>query len=606
MSDKHLPGIPKNAEAARREMIRRRQETSVFWRVIHMLGSLKLALVLLATIAIACAVATFYESGFNAKIAQHYIYKAPWFLVWLGVLCVNLFAVTLTRWPWQKKHTGFIITHYGIIILLIGAVIGSVGGFEGNVTLHKDRPPVNRVTTSRSIVQIEDPNSAALLIRPFDALVTRPRPERPIALPVPGTDWRIVAYDSSADLHRETVLQPVPEGGKFGVLLELSSRTAGRTVRMPMVAAAGENTGDLMGMARVELLQGLPARTSKTASETRMVPARYAPVSHGDRTGVVVRLDSDGRRVRVSSPEGPSATYLLKEVLGKEIQTANATVRFEQFWNDLEMRDGVPVNASMEMKNPAVLVRIAEHRESTAGTTGGGLLLRVAPAPGGDEKRIVYELSRDGEIAASGEAGEGGSFSTGWNDWSAQVVAVEPRAALAEEVRPAVSEDEKSGVPGFLARLDVPGQPPGEPVWIESGRVTTLVAGNQKLRMGYGLELRDVPFRIRLLDFEVPRFEGTNSPSNFIATVEFQGTDGSRRTDTARMNKPANWPGGFWPLVTGWNYKFSQAEWNPQDLKETTLQVLYDPGWLLKWIGSLAICAGIFILFYLKPKSSRQ
>jgi hypothetical protein len=34
----------------------------------------------------------------------------------------------------------------------------------------------------------------------------------------------------------------------------------------------------------------------------------------------------------------------------------------------------------------------------------------------------------------------------------------------------------------------------------------------------------------------------------------------------------------------------------------TTLQVLYDPGWLLKWVGSLAICIGITIMFYFKPK----
>jgi hypothetical protein len=82
-----------------------------------------LALILLATIAIACAAATVAESEFSTKVAQVYIYKAPWFLIWLGVLCINLFAVTITRWPWEKKHTGFIVTHYGIITLLFGAIV---------------------------------------------------------------------------------------------------------------------------------------------------------------------------------------------------------------------------------------------------------------------------------------------------------------------------------------------------------------------------------------------------------------------------------------------------------------------------------------------------
>src|SRR5882757_2540310 len=142
---------------SRRMLIAERQRRSLAWRVIHLLGSLKFALLLLATIAIAIAVATFCESSFNTKIAQAYIYKAPWFTVWLGVLCVNLFAVTLTRWPWQRKHLGFVITHYGIITLLTGAVIGSYFGFEGNVTLHRGKPPVDHITTSGSVLQIEDP-----------------------------------------------------------------------------------------------------------------------------------------------------------------------------------------------------------------------------------------------------------------------------------------------------------------------------------------------------------------------------------------------------------------------------------------------------------------
>ena len=78
---------------------------------------------------------------------------------------------------------------------------------------------------------------------------------------------------------------------------------------------------------------------------------------------------------------------------------------------------------------------------------------------------------------------------------------------------------------------------------------------------------------------------------------------GEEKSGLIRMNHPASYPGGLLATITGFNHKFSQAEWNPQDLKETTLQVLYDPGWLLKWIGSLAICLGIATMFYLRPRS---
>jgi hypothetical protein len=114
-----------------------------------------------------------------------------------------------------------------------------------------------------------------------------------------------------------------------------------------------------------------------------------------------------------------------------------------------------------------------------------------------------------------------------------------------------------------------------------------------------------VPFTIGLKNFEVPRVEGTDNPSNFIASVEFRDKQsGQSKQAVAQMNEPASWPGTAFSVTTGLNYKFSQASWTPEDLGQTTLQVLYDPGWMFKWVGSLAICIGIFIMFYLRPKRS--
>ena len=131
-----------------------------------------------------------------------------------------------------------------------------------------------------------------------------------------------------------------------------------------------------------------------------------------------------------------------------------------------------------------------------------------------------------------------------------------------------------------------------------------LTIGNDLVRLGYGLELKPVPFSIALTDFRIPRDEGTETPSDFRASVLFKNLKtGQEKEGQIRMNHPASYPGGILANLTGFNYKFSQAEWNPQDLKETTLQVLYDPGWLLKWTGSLAICLGIFMMFYLRPRA---
>jgi hypothetical protein len=48
-------------------------------------------------------------------------------------------------------------------------------------------------------------------------------------------------------------------------------------------------------------------------------------------------------------------------------------------------------------------------------------------------------------------------------------------------------------------------------------------------------------------------------------------------------------------------YKISQASWNPDNLDQSSVQILRDPGWLLKWIGSLLVVIGVFMMFYLQP-----
>jgi hypothetical protein len=101
----------------------------------------------------------------------------------------------------------------------------------------------------------------------------------------------------------------------------------------------------------------------------------------------------------------------------------------------------------------------------------------------------------------------------------------------------------------------------------------------------------------------VPRDEGSDTPTDFISTVRFEDpSNGVVVHDKAHMNTPAMFPGSLWRSLLGWNYKFSQANWDPENLNQTTLQVLYDPGWPFKWVGSIGICCGIALMFYFMPK----
>jgi hypothetical protein len=231
--------------------------------------------------------------------------------------------------------------------------------------------------------------------------------------------------------------------------------------------------------------------------------------------------------------------------------------------------------------------------------------IALAKEPG----RIVYELERAGKIEARATAAQGGTIHLGWSKWEAHVDAVLAHAELHRDMKeftgtvtPMMAESLR---PGIRARLVAPDGNSGPVEWIPSGTSRELFNGNDFATIGFGQRVIPLTFSITLENFEVPRDEGTDTPSNYISSLRFEDAATGRVVrDKAYMNSPAMFPGDFWRSLLGWNYKFSQANWNPENLNETTLQVLYDPCWPFKWIGSLGICSGIALMFYFMPKRS--
>jgi hypothetical protein len=101
--------------------------------VWNVLISLKLAVVVIATLAITLAVATVMESLYDAKTAQYFIYRAFWFYGVLALLGLNILAVALSRYPWKKKHIPFLMAHAGILMILTGSWFTYVKGVDGSL-----------------------------------------------------------------------------------------------------------------------------------------------------------------------------------------------------------------------------------------------------------------------------------------------------------------------------------------------------------------------------------------------------------------------------------------------------------------------------------------
>ena len=636
---------PPSAEALRRAEIRRRRRDSVFWTAVHLLGSLNLAIVLILTIAGAVAFATIVESKFDTKVAAYYIYDNPWFACWLLVLALNLLCAALTRWPWQRKHLGFVVTHAGIILMLIGGVIGKWVGFEAFVTLDKTKPPESRLFTKKNMLSIDTADGLRGQM-PLDVDLHPPTGQRPFTLPIENTNLRLVIDRVTDNLQPDdTLAASTDPAAPPGVTLHFLNAGMNQDVAANLMSSDEARTFDFFGMAKIEMVDALPEdqpialppaaadaapspRDDTPFRETQVVfarnPATPIIVTESDaRSGYAAQLVADEAtgsfQVVVTGPNGTSRTWTLEQLEKSWAGLAGDgdPIQFHvgKFWPDFAVKDGQPVSISNQPNNPVVLVQITGPSKllppappKAAPPLPKDLALRIAPArePG----RIVYELERAGKIEGRGVASPGDTIRLGWSKWVARVDAVLPHAELHREMKeltgpvpPMLADSLRPGIRAHLVSSDGTS---GPAEWIPNGTFREIFNGHDFARIGWGQHIIPLAFSITLEDFQVPRDEGTDTPSNYISSLKFDDGNGRVVHDKAYMNSPAMFPGDTWRSLLGWNYKFSQANWNPQNLNETTLQVLYDPGWPFKWVGSLGICGGIILMFYFMPKRTPQ
>lgn len=104
-------------------------------KIFKFFASIWLAIFILSSLAIMSAVGTIYEARYDAAYAQKMIYHSPFMYFIMALLVVNLFNVMVDRWPWRAHHTGFVLAHVGIILLVLGALVTRLYGVDGSVAI---------------------------------------------------------------------------------------------------------------------------------------------------------------------------------------------------------------------------------------------------------------------------------------------------------------------------------------------------------------------------------------------------------------------------------------------------------------------------------------
>jgi hypothetical protein len=290
------------------------------------------------------------------------------------------------------------------------------------------------------------------------------------------------------------------------------------------------------------------------------------------------------------------------------------TLRIENYWPDFRIDNGKPSSLSDQPNNPAVVVTLrGQGVPVSAAPNAHGNTPGVAPEmpekgttpPNhltlfiGDDGSMSYDLASRKLGHSTGELELNKPLTTGWADWQLTLDRTMPHAQEWMDFIPATNAPETAELPdGVRIRLQQGAETSEQ--WIPAGWQVSVPASPGDVQVAYGWKQIPLPIALELMEFEVQRNEGSDSPAGFKSTVLVTSQEGETATGQCWMNNPFSYPGVWWRTWTGLTYKMSQASWNPENLGQSTIQILRDPGWLLKWIGSLLIVSGIFMLFYLK------
>jgi hypothetical protein len=626
--------------------------------IFEFFASLKLAVVLLVVLIVAAIAGTIYESSFDSKVARAYVYGAPWFNFWLVLLAANLTVSALSRWPWRKHHLAFLITHLGIITLLAGSLIGRIWGIEGTITLFKGEPPTNRLLVNEHQLRVHDVDG---MVKGFPAefLHHPPTPQRPRNLGTLASGARLSVIDYAPAIEGKLNPRPVKEGGVPALHFAIQTAMMNQRLDSWLLADDLQHGTFGMGLATIELKRGaaLTSTSSPSPNESKTVVAKEIELEESifafsnapeEQIGRVVKGGSTGAKLRLLAPEngnkgrvaislgGTESSFDVAENLGREVKIDNSpfTLRIDNYWPDFRIENGKPSSVTDQPNNPAVLVTIhGKGVPSTAAgpnphgtakeltTTGGPPTMPAAgeEAPNhlslfiADDGAITYELISRKLGKSGGKIDINKPLATGWADWQLKIDKVLPHAEEWTDFAPAPSPTTTASpneLPdGVRVRLEQMGEEFEQ--WVPAGwqvtvpvRQRTDSAGRtspNETMIAYGFKTIPLPIGLELLEFEVKRNEGSDSPAGFKSTLRISTAEGETATGACWMNNPFSFPGGWLHTWTGLTYKISQASWNPENLGQSTVQILRDPGWLLKWIGSLLVVIGVFMMFYLQP-----
>lgn len=576
--------------------------------LFRFLSSIRLAIPTLATLAIVVGWGTILESRYGANYARWAIYEQPWFWVLLGLIGLNVLFAALSRIPYQRRHTGFVITHLGILILLGGSFMTAQWGIDGTLRLTEgsqgqsvDLPNLVFEAVSGEVYRkVRLPRGLTVLDERDLADATR---ELPFSLRLkrllPFAEVDVEMRDDPQNPQQGTVVGFMLKSPMFQVAEWLHTRI---------------RPEERMGPALFRLIEGeLPAPQAVKA-RTKLRPA--PPSAEGALVVLRVANGELVKKIPLSQLQKQAA-----EVDSVKIHLVRAYQRAIVSANHLTEGDEGKLNPALELnlevggqKNREVAYanfpQFSLHKEGLGGLrfeyqlAGPSVPEATAPAQdhdvaGDGEPRAATNLIEFAVSPASEQVGvrllkagqevlrqtvsAGEAIQTPWMGMVLTLGSIQRGVVPADRVLE-IEPQEKEPLPPGALQVAIADRGASREVWLREGESREVTVGESPMHLRFGSDHFNLPFRLRLQKFIKTDYPGSSLAQEYESHVEVDSTSGIQ---VISMNQPLKRDG----------YTLYQAsyELGPGRPTVSILSVNRDPGRFWKYLGSLVMSLGIVI-----------
>lgn len=607
----------------------RRLAVSLF----RFLSSVRLAIPLLLTLIVVVAYGTVLESQYNAEMARLVVYRNTWFQVLLTLLWLNILCAALSRLPWKRHHTGFVITHLGLLILLAGAMITNLWGIDGQLVVaehstnnevslpdlvlewvNEANGSVQTAAVSRSLTAKELSGLGALnsqtagqitvlnylpFARASKILVQEDTAQKtgPVALLF---GLKSAFFDVHDNLHSDE--KPSTQLGPAHLALIVhdgpeatQASVKDKQKRPPAVAKSDEPTLQVFAVGKTSPVASIPVRKLKLG------PLELGPVWIG--LSQVFQQAMVGGNNKIVEGGKPGANPALELSIVHQNQRVREIV-FSRFPDFSMNKNGVfgftfrYLNETPDTGAPAD----AMPQDSIHAGVSHSARSPSSHEPQGNQIEFHYFRHKPDEINLTLRKGQvevlnktlrrGDQVQTPWMGITLTLENLLTNAREEEQVSQAEPET-STELPPSAVQIKVPGTSP--PFWLMEEQSHRVQRGDAPIHVFYGHRVFRLPFKLQLEKFSKVDYPGTRTPLSFESQVRVNGEGPGIRV---AMNEPLK--------QDGFTLYQSSYQLRPGEPALSVFSVNWDPGRWIKYLGSLVLVVGIVTFTLMRSRLARK